>query len=256
MAYFVRTAPRSYRASPQVGGAWEAGTQHIAPALGLLAHSVEVDRDSRRDDELLLGRLSYDILGTLPVGEVELRVEVLRPGRSIELVQATLSHEGRPAVLLRAWLMQRSDTRELGATPLASIRGPEDTPAWDATTLWSGGFVASVEVRREEYEPGRAVAWVRTPLPLIEGEEVSLTATMTGLLDVANGMTVRTDPRRVAFPNLDLTAHLFRPPRGEWLGLDTSVSFGPLGTGVTSSVLHDVDGPIGVSSQILTVRPA
>jgi hypothetical protein len=68
-------------------------------------------------------------------------------------------------------------------------------------------------------------------------------------------MTVRADPRTVAFPNVDLTAHLFAEPRGEWVGFDTTVSFGREGHGLTSSVIHDVHGPIGTLSQILTIRP-
>ncbi len=69
-------------------------------------------------------------------------------------------------------------------------------------------------------------------------------------------MAVRADPRKVTFPNLDLTLHVFRPPTGEWIGLDTRVSFGPGGVGLTSSVLHDPDGPFGTVNQALTVRPA
>jgi len=68
-------------------------------------------------------------------------------------------------------------------------------------------------------------------------------------------MTVRADPGRVAFPNVDLTAHLFRGPAGGWLGFDTTVSFGPTGMGLGNSVLHDSGGPFGVMSQCLTVRP-
>jgi hypothetical protein len=59
----------------------------------------------------------------------------------------------------------------------------------------------------------------------------------------------------VAFPNVDLTAHLFRAPRGEWLGFDTTVTFSADGLGLTSTVLHDVHGPIGTMAQMLTVRP-
>jgi hypothetical protein len=66
---------------------------------------------------------------------------------------------------------------------------------------------------------------------------------------------VRRDPRSVAFPNVDLTAHLFREPRGGWLGFDTTVSFGADGLGLTSSVVHDEVGPVGTSAQLLTVRP-
>jgi Thioesterase-like superfamily len=121
--------------------------------------------------------------------------------------------------------------------------------------VWPGGFIASAEVRRRQLEPGRAAVWVRTALPLVAGEEVSGLARAAGLFDIANGMTVRASPDEVAFPNVDLTAHLFRSPCGEWLGFDTTVSFGPGGLGLTSSVLHDEQGPVGTLSQILTVRP-
>ena len=255
MAYFQRTGGSTYRATHHVGGAWDTEEQHIAPALGLLAHAVEQDRDRRRDDGLVVGRLSYDILGTVPVDEVDTAVRVVRPGRAIELVEATLGHDGRAAVLLRAWLMRPGDTRPLAATALPRIAPPQDMPVWDPTTVWPGGFIASAEVRRAEVEPGRASYWVRTPLPLIEDEPASPLAAAAGLLDIANGMTVRVSPSAVAFPNIDLTAHLFAQPRGEWLGFDTTVSFGPGGLGLTSSVIHDTHGPIGTSSQILTVRP-
>jgi hypothetical protein len=74
-------------------------------------------------------------------------------------------------------------------------------------------------------------------------------------LDVANGMTVRAAPGEVAFPNVDLTAHLFAQPADGWLGLDTTVTFGADGVGLTTSIVHDERGPIGTSSQCLTVRP-
>jgi hypothetical protein len=255
MAYFERVGATAFRATGHVGGAWRTDEQHIAPALGLLAHTVELDRDARRDDGLVVGRLSYDILGTIPIDVVETSVRVVRPGRTVELVEATLGHDGRNAVLLRAWLMRPGDTTGVHATPLPRITPPEDMPAWDPSSVWPGGFVASAQVRREQVEPGRAAFWVRTPLPLVQGEEVSRLAGAAGLFDIANGMTVRVDPKDVAFPNVDLTAHLFAQPRGDWLGFDTTVSFGPGGLGLTSSVIHDTGGPIGTVAQILTVRP-
>ncbi len=255
MAYFQRIDDSAFRATPHVGGAWSPGEQHIAPALGLLAHVVERDRDARRDDGLLLGRLSYDILGTIPVDVVSTAVRVLRPGRTIELVEASLRHDGRDAVLLRAWLMRPGDTDPLSATALPGIAPPQAMSPWDPSTVWPGGFIASAEVRRAEVEPGRASFWVRTPLDLVEDEPVSRLAAAAGLLDIANGMTVRVSPRDVAFPNIDLTAHLFAEPRGEWIGFDTTVSIGPSGLGLTSSVLHDSTGSIGTMAQTLTVRP-
>ncbi|MFZ2526952.1 MAG: thioesterase family protein [Rhodococcus sp. (in: high G+C Gram-positive bacteria)] len=256
MSYFERTGPTTYRATHHVGGAWNQDEQHIAPALGLMVHAVELDRDARRDDGLALGRLSYDILGTIPVDDVEVRVTVVRPGRTIELVEAVLAHDGRAAVRLRAWLMRTTPTGDLEGTSLPHIDRPEDMDEWDPTTLWPGGFIASTQVRRADRGPGRASFWVRTPLPLVAGENVSAVAAAAGLIDIANGMAVRAHPEDIAFPNIDLTAHFFAEPRGEWLGFDTAVSFGANGLGVTSSIIHDVHGPIGTAAQVLTIRPS
>lgn len=255
MPSFHRTGPSTYLATEHVGGAWAPDEQHVAPALGLLAHAVETDRDGRRDDGLVMARLSYDILGTLPVAEVSIDVRVLRPGRTIELAEATLSHEGRPAVVLRAWLMQPRDTGAIGGTHLPAIAPPEALPAWDASSVWSGGFIATTEIRRTEQAPGRAQFWARSHVPLLADEPVSDLARAAGLLDLGNGMTVRVSPDEVAFPNIDLTAHLFAQPRGDWVGFDTTVSFGDHGIGLTSSTIHDVHGPIGTMAQVLTVRP-
>jgi hypothetical protein len=255
VSYFKRAGEHSYQATEHVGGAWEPGTQHIAPSLGLLTHAVETDRDVRRADGLTISRLSFDILGTLPVDTVETRVQVVRPGRTIELVEAVLSHDGRDAVRLRAWLMQPRDTTAVEGTTLRAITPPEAMDPWDPSSLWPGGFIAGAEVRRDQVEPGRASFWVRTGVPLLEDEDVSALARAAALFDIANGMTVRADPRDVIYPNIDLTAHLFRAPEGEWLGFDTAVSFGPGGLGLTSSVVHDLHGPLGTLAQALTVRP-
>jgi hypothetical protein len=254
-AYFERIGESAFRATDHVGGAWALDEQHIAPALGLLAHLVERDRDARRSDDLVVARLCYDILGVIPVDVVETAVRVVRPGRTIELVEATLRHGGRDAVVLRAWLMRPVDTGRLRGSSLPRIPPPDQLQPWDPSTVWPGGFIDSVQLRREETEPGRAAFWVRAPLPLVAGEPASALARSAGLLDIANGMAVRADPRQVAFPNLDLTAHLFAEPRGDWVGFDTTVSFGPGGVGLTSSTIHDVHGPVGTMSQILTVRP-
>ncbi len=100
-----------------------------------------------------------------------------------------------------------------------------------------------------------ATYWARAKHAPLDGEAVSPLARAATLFDLSNGMAVRADPKEVAFPNLDLTAHLFGMPEGEWLGFDTSVSFGRQGIGLTSTVLHDARGPIGTLGQALTVRP-
>lgn len=254
-AYFERLSDTAFRATSAVQGAWNTSEQHIAPTIGLLAHLVETHRDARRDDALVLSRVSYDILGVLPIDVVDVEIRVIRPGRTIELSEATLSHSGRPAVILRAWLMQTADTSAIAGGALA-VMPPLDAHAdWQAGAVWPGAFVRSGDFRHREDEPGRASAWVRPHLPLLEGETVSSTARALGVVDLANGMTPRVPIGAAFFPNVDLTAHLFREPDDGWIGLDTTVTFGASGIGVTHSVLNDAAGPFGVSVQSLTVRP-
>ena len=254
--YFRRTGETTFAPTEHVGGAWQLDEQHVAPSLGLMTHLVELDHRRRRpDDRFTVSRLSFDILGVLPMEEVEVAVRVVRPGRTIELVEAVLAHAGRPAVQLRAWLVAARDTAAIAGTDLPRLPPPEDMPAWDPTEVWPGGFIAAARLRREQVRPGRARFWVSTDVPLLD-EPVSPLAAAAGLLDIANGMTVRAAPTEVAFPNLDLTVHLVREPRPGWLGFDTTVTFGPEGHGLTSSVVHDEDGPLGTLAQVLTVRPS
>ena len=74
MAYFERIGASTFRATPHVGGAWDTAEQHIAPALGLLAHVVELDRDARRSDGLVLARTATDGAGQVTFAD-------LPPGR-------------------------------------------------------------------------------------------------------------------------------------------------------------------------------
>ena len=255
MAYFHRHSNVSFLATESTGGAWNTAEQHIAPSLGLLVHCVERDRDARRSDGMLIGRLSYDILGTVPIGTVDATVTVVRAGRTVELVHAALHHHGRAYLSLHAWLMKPGDTTALAGTPLAAIPGEDQMPAWDPTKVWPGGYIASTRVRRDQAAPGRARYWVHSTETLLHDEPTSTLARAATLFDIANGMTVRQDPREVAFPNVDLTVHLFTQPRTDYLGFDTRVSFGNQAIGLTQTTLHDGYGPIGSMSQILTIRP-
>lgn len=101
--------------------------------------------------------------------------------------------------MLRAWLLGSGDTAATAGTHHAPLAGPDAMEAWDPTSVWPGGFIESVELRREQQAPGRGAYWVRTDVPLLD-EPVSATARAAGLLDIANGMTVRADPAEVAFP--------------------------------------------------------
>jgi hypothetical protein len=138
-----------------------------------------------------------------------------------------------------------------------ALPAPESAPTWTLSDAWPGEFITTLEVRPVgPVRPGRTTAWVSTRLDLLAGEPVSDLARYLALVDTANGIAIRESPKEWLFPNLDLTIHLWRQPRGRWVGLDTTVVFGGQGHGLTSATLHDLDGPVGRAEQILTVRPA
>lgn len=252
-AYFTRRGEGLFTATRHTGGAWTLDEQHISPTTGLIAHEME---RALGDDGLVLGRLSMDIWGVVAVGDVEVAVEVVRPGRTIKLVEGRVTQAGRTVAVARAWRLAPGDTSMVAGHDVAPVPGPDETPAWDMTSVWPGGYIDSIEVRRSpDARPGRGVAWIRSDLAVVADEPVSDLAQWVALLDTANGIVVRESPQKWLFPNVDLTLHLHRQPEGPWVGMDISVTFGPDGLGLTETVLHDVQGPVGRLAQVLTLRP-
>jgi acyl-CoA thioesterase len=71
--------------------------------------------------------------------------------------------------------------------------------------------------------------------------------------DSGNGISAILDFERYSFVNSDLSVHLLRRPRGEWICLDARTQLGPNGTGLAESALYDVHGLIGRALQSLSV---
>lgn len=253
-SYFTTRDSTIFVATSAAQGAWNTEEQHIAPALGLLTHILETDHRSRQEHPFVLARVSFDILGTLAIDSMETGSHVVRHGRTIELAEAVLSQDGRAAVIARGWFLAESDTADVAESALTPMPSPADMAPWKASDIWPGEYVTTIDVLRDEEQPGRARFWMRPTVPLIADAEVSGTARMLGLVDIANGITPLIAPTVMAFPNVDLTAHLFRAPQTDWIGFDTTVSFGPRGHGLTHTALHDEHGPIGTVQQSLTLR--
>lgn len=255
-SYYERIDEHRFKPTPHASGAWSRDEQHFSPLGGLVVHAVDGFLASRPDSGLVPARISYDILGRPALDECEIDVRVVRPGRTIELLEAVVSIAGREVVRGRFWLLAAQDTAAVEGTPEQRLPAPEGLAPWRMGELWPGGYISSLDVRPVgPPRPGRTTAWISTGLDLVAGESSSALASYVALVDTANGIAVRRSPTEWMFPNVDLTLHLFRRPEGPWTGLDTSVSFGPTGQGLTSTVLHDVHGPVGQAQQILTVRP-
>lgn len=261
-SYFVRVDEHRFRATELTAGAWSTTEQHISPMMGLVVHAIDqhVAARSGDDEQMVLSRLSVDILGVVGIEEFDVHVETVRPGRTIELLEAVVTWRERVVVRARAWRTLPYDTAQVAGgaqerMPHPDLVRQESDPLLNLT--WPGGYIKTVEARYvEEPQPGRGRVWLHTDAALVADEAVGPVAHFLKLVDTSNGIAVRESPREWLFPNLDLTLHLHRQPTGDWLGLDTEVVFGPTGQGLTSSVLHDVDGAVGRVEQTLTIRPA
>lgn len=254
-SYFERIEKHRYLPTQSAGGGWQPGELHFSPLAGLIVHAIERHRGGQRRG-MLLSRISYDILGFLALDECEIRVETVRPGRTIELVEAVAVVAGRPVVRARAWFLTSIDTSAIAGGEALRLPSPESLDPWPMASLWPGGFVASLDVRPvRPPQPGVGTVWLSTARDLVAEEPASPLASYVALVDTANGIAARQPPSAWVFPNVDLTVHLARQPEGRWVGLDTTVVFGPSGQGITSTVLHDVAGEVGTAQQILTVRP-
>ncbi len=256
-SYFARVGDQRFQPTSHTAGAWTPTEQHFSPIAGLLTHVIERFVGVHRNADLAMARITFDILGTVAIEEFDVRVELIRPGRSVELLEAEASARGRPFVRARAWRLARENTREVAGGEPDRLPPPRGVKPWPLVSVWPGGYIASVDFRPiRPPQPGRTSAWLRTPVALVAGEEVSPLARFIGLVDTANGIAVRVPPTTWFYPNVDLSIHLHRQPLGEWVGLDTTVVFGPEGHGVTSTTLHDEDGPVGRAEQMLTIRRA
>lgn len=238
-------------------GPWDPSAQHAGPPAALVAREIE----AALEPGWQVGRITYEILRPVPIAPLRVEVEVLRPGRSVQLLRATLSTEdGEPLMEANSWALATRST----VIP-AGLRGaPEALPGPERgnhreffDTGQDVGYHTAMEYRFVAgafTELGPALVWMRARHPLVEGEEPSPLQRVMVAADSGNGVSATLDLERYIFINVDLSVHLHRLPEGEWVGLDAVTLPESEGVGLADSVLHDERGPIGRALQTLLVR--
>ncbi|HEY6795455.1 MAG TPA: thioesterase family protein [Kineosporiaceae bacterium] len=241
-------------------GPWDRTTMHGGPPSALLVRAAERTARSVGAAGLVALRVAVDFLGPVPVGPVEVRARVLRPGRRITLVGSELLADGRPVLAARTWLLRTGSagTGELPGPPAWPRRrrppAPEQCPP--TMTDWAFGYARAIEWRRVSGDPtgpGDAAAWARQRIPLVPGEVPSGLQRAVLVADSGNGISAALEWGQWSFVNVDLSVHLSRHVNGEWVLLDARSRYEPAGTGLATSVLSDLDGVVGVGAQTLLI---
>lgn len=245
----------SYEPLNAAQGAWNPQEQHMAPATGILC--AELEAFQPRSD-LRIGRICLDIWGMIHLQPFSIETRLLRPGRTIELVEARMLKGEHCLISARAWRMQTCDSSSIAAVEDSAITPHSQLEEWTGMQRWGGGFINSMQFKTDPQQrrPGAGVVWLTNDLDMVQDQPTSSFVKLMGMVDTSNGIVCRADPTQWIFPNLDLHISLLRAPQGTWLGLETRQQYGPDGIGITSSILHDEQGMFGRSEQTLTLRPA
>ncbi len=247
------------RATSATASPWSAATQHGGPPAALLTHLLEQDA---LPPGQTIARISFDLLGPVPVGPLAARTAVLRPGRSVQLLEATLRDEGsgRDVLVARAWCAPLTDDGPvLGEPGEETGRAPAEPGAGevhDAPPAWGRGYLDSVDwrwVSGSIAELGPSTAWLRPRPELLPGIRLSPRARLMCAVDSASGVSAALDIAHWDFLNTDLTVHLLREPVGEWICLDARTSIAGGATGVATARVLDERGLVAVSAQSLLV---
>jgi hypothetical protein len=247
-AYYEPLGGGRYRSTEHTPGPWSESDQHGGPPSALLAGALEAE--GRRED-MIVARVTCEILGPIKVDDLTLSVRVTRPGRRVERVEGELVQAGRPVLAASAWRIART----------ASSTGPgaPPPPRGAAHDLEGAtGYLGSIEwspVSGSFYAPGPGVVWTRLRGQVVAGEEPTPLQRVMAVADSGNGASQMFPLATTWFINPELTVHLHREAVGEWVLLDATTVASRGGAGLATSVLSDGDGEVGRGAQALLIAP-
>ncbi len=239
---------RFYHPQPVTTGPWDPNAQHGGPVAALLAGALEAGGGNA------LVRMTVELLRPVPLSALSLTRHVVKAGRTVTIVDATLSAGGVDVATARGLNLRRSDVtvpyRDPSAPP--AIPAAQPTPVGARRTK----FASAVEMRFVEgswEEMGPATLWTRLRLPVVEGEAVTAMQKAAAAADFANGISRVVDFETHTFINADLTVVISRPPLDDWIGFEMASHVSGQGTGHAESRIFDTAGTIGRSIQSLIV---
>ncbi len=240
-------------------GPWEEGSQHGGAPAALVVRAVE---RLEAPGPMLVARLTVEFLKAVPLAPLTVTAEVSRPGRRLQLAEATVCAEGEVVCRARAVRLRREPVDvPADINSLVRLAPPEEgrTSTFPAPAEGDqlGFHRTALDIRfvAGDYGIGPGAAWFRFAVPLVAGETPSAAQRAAAAADFGNGISRELDFTTHLFVNTDLTMHLAREPAGEWIGLDARTEHGPEGTALAHSTLHDLAGPVGLAAQSLYVAP-
>ncbi len=254
---FYRPDGDRFASTEYTRGPWDPLYQHAGPPAALLGRAIE-----RLDggEDFVVARFTIELLRSVPLRVLAAEARLARPGRRVQLAEATLSDEDGVIAVARAWRILRGDTSAEQSPPEpAAFPGAEDVARAADFDPWGGpSYFSAVEWRvaaGDFMSPGPATVWMRMNGTLVDGEQPSPLTRVLVAADSGNGVSMELSLQTHLFINTELTVHLHREPVGEWICLHARTRIGPAGAGLATSTLYDSVGRFGTANQALLVRP-
>jgi len=254
---FLSSGDGRFTATEVARGPWDAQAQHGGAPAALLMRALE---KLPSPDGLMIARVTYEFMRPAPLGALEVSSEVVRAGRRVQLLEASLrTSTGTEVVRARALQVQRAADGS-ASPPLAPPAGGPQDGVVDAPRIPLGQMpffgTDAMEIRFVACafnRPGPATAWFRLKLPLVDGEEPSGLQRLAAAGDFGNGIAASLPWEEWIFINPDLTLYVERVPDGQWICLDSRTILAEGGAGLAESVLYDERGRVGRAVQSLLV---
>jgi hypothetical protein len=223
---------------------------------------------------MTMSRFTTDLVRPVPIG-TPLRIdhEVVREGKKIQVVEQRLrsgddvEHARTTVLRLRDEDVSAHPSVPPSTTderPAADLPRPEGLKSLRQLALEAGGegpgagMIGAIDmrrVRRQDRDTGM-FWWLRLDADVVAGEPTNPSARMTFAFDFANLIGIEPKISDVTLINPDVSAHVLRAPRGEWICVTGDTRFEPaLGRGVSVATLSDLDGPFAVATTSQLVQP-
>jgi hypothetical protein len=263
-ALYLRDGSSSYVGTILTQGGWDPNGANGGTVLALLGQCLE---QVPTLVPMAVSRLTADLVRPVPLGRrLDVAATVLREGKKIQVVQLLLTDADDDLELVRltALRLRDADLRDrpvpastTDARPAAALPPPEACTPVLGVAPQQPGFLRAVDLRRAQDADGSVRgSWVRLAVPVVAGEETLPTAHLACAIDYANLVGLDGPTLEMTMINPDVTAHVLRPPRSEWVAVTGDTRFEPaLGRGVSIAHLSDADGVFAVSSTSQLVQP-
>jgi hypothetical protein len=260
LAMFVRDGD-GYVGTILTQGGWDPHVANGGTVLALLGHCLD---EVPTLVPMTLSRFTADLHRPVPIGQrLHVVPTVVREGKKLQIVELRLvagdvEHVRATALRLRDDVVGDGlVTSTTQARPGDALMPPDESRNLRELTQETPGFLRAVDMRRARTVDGTASgAWLRLQAAVVAGSPISLTARLAATFDYANLIGMDDHPAAVSMINPDVTAHVLRPPTGEWIAITGHTRFNTgLGRGVSSAELSDTDGVFAIASTSQLVQP-